>query len=1000
MKPMPNCTGLPASADGVSSDDERAPDLEVEASPPQDDVPPAGEGVKSDVNASYFSDYAPGPVSWEDQSPLPPLPSLGVEVKEDNDACNRKLLPHFVSYGDSVQAMAHVAEEGDADVFCDAERRLTMASCREASSLPPLPKLDATAHLTKSTGFTAPLKGREVRCNNWMDPLRAPSTRFSKDAAVVHPETPHPSEAMPFRGQSLSDFPVCASESRRERWRDRLTSHRGPSVMLSTGTGGPSPPPRSELSATASCTANGDARGRHRMSNVSSSRASGLDSMNAVHVLPLSPLSANGHEKDSVGGVGVWTASPTTSPRVTPRSYDSQISLSPRNGSALANSPPQGSRTIAATTSMAQPTREDVPLKPAMILAPERAEVAVPGMHVVRDRLPRGAPLILQCTGDVQTPTRTLLVDATQMEDDESEVEKALTAGLHTNVYKETGERSGLSFSSSFSGDEALFLKYGQRGSNSGPAELSRSPKPGPGAINSRTLHVTRSSSPLVSLADAQFFANDPATVVCQQRPESHHGLDASPSRLPPHMWKEEMNAAPDLIDFSVQTEALGSSQQGESLILCEYSVEPIPASCDASASSEVCHRYPVPPCQPFLTSKATGATAPSAAFSAESRALFSASQNMKQLQVDDQDTGGIWARPRPEAPFSPCRIHLEGDVDHAVPHTDTHLPQCVAHSTARSVHDLSNTAATDRHKVRQVIESVEEVPAADRRFLHSPHWTTDVPGGGDQTQCGWGSAPPFTKLRHYVDCVEDLRVTASSSALAAPFDESDSLALKRERERALHALLVQQTQRPDSSGSPPRSYEYADRRESVHSAHSIAPAAHYVSAQERRRGQRLAAESERARLSLVLAVCEAVRPHARDLLFVFLLLMEESRIRHSHTLRGTVQSHSEPTLTHSTTCCPHLDSAALGESRVTYYTCAEAVNCVLERHGVTCVRATRELCRRVVAWCQYYHNCHTQPSEPELLLDSLRGTADETSVEYAAFISALLEFAAQYPNL
>ncbi|CAG9568825.1 conserved hypothetical protein [Leishmania major strain Friedlin] len=995
------------STDRCSSDDERAPDLEVEASPPQHDGSTDVEGVRRDVDASYFSDFAGGEARCDEQAALPPPAPLGSEVEKEGDACSRKLLPHLCSDDNSVQVVTDVVAEGDADGFCDVDDESIMANHRKDSFPAPALALDAAGRSAETIGPSPPMKSEGGRRNSWLDPLRALSTPYSKDVAAAHPKKPQLSEDVPVRRQVLPHTPARRPESRFERRTDTLPYHGGSSsVMVRGGTAAPSPPPVSELNGAASCTADQGARGYRQTNYASSSRASTLATIDAVHVLSLTDVLTNGNHKGCDGGKGASAATPTTPPRVTPRDCDARVSFSPDDTSVAANSPPPRPITVTATPTAAQHTRGNDPRTRTMLPALETTALMGPRTRVVRDRPPRGVPLILQCTGHFPTRTRTILVDDTMMDDDEGDGEDTVTAGLHTSVYKETGDRSDLSYSSSVSAEGVLLLRSGGRGGRGGRDASNGSPTPSPGVLHGRTYRVARSGSPLVSLTDAQFIGGDPATVAYQQPEPHHHDIDASPSLSPPKTWEEEeevVDTMPDLIDFSVQTEELEPSRQDESLILCGYSVEPICASRGASAPPEVRPRHRVPPCQPFFKTSATDATASAAAFSKKGREGCAASQDVEQLQATGEGGEEGWAWPRGEASWLPQPSHLECDAVQTVsrewlPRTYTHRPSREANRAAGFDDDLPQASSPDLHDVRHLIESVEEAPAPGRGF-HPPLRITDMPCEGAEVRGGRNSTPSFRKSRHVNNSVECIQATPLSSSSATRFDERSSLTLQRGRRKALHTLLARQMCSPNSSRCTTTSHEYADARASVRSARLIAPAADYVATQEQLRGQRLAAEEERARLSLVLDVCEAVRPHARDLLLMFLLLVEESNMRRRHGGRGQAQRRSNPTSDRGTAYSSHLDSSVWEESRVTYGTCAEAVNCVLERHGVTRVRATRELCRRVVAWCQHHHRGHSLLTQGASLLDSLRGTADEASVEYATFVSSVMEFAEQYPG-
>ncbi|KAG5487242.1 hypothetical protein LSCM4_07730 [Leishmania orientalis] len=980
------------STDCYSSSDEGAPDLEVEASPARHDGSPGVEEVRRDVDTSYFSDYAERDARRYEQAGLSPQLRLSGGVKEEDDACSRELLPHLCSDGHSAQPVTGVVAEGNADDFCDVEHESNMRRYRGKPFPPPETDLDAAVRLKKAIGSGPPLKSEGGRSSSWLDPLSDLSTPFSKDGAAAYSKQSLLSEDVYFQRQGPLCSPGRTSQSRFVQRTDRLLYQGGPpSVMVRESTVAPSPSPGSELNAATSWTTDQGARGHRRTNYASSSRASTVATIEAVHVVAVADVLTNHNHNGCGGGNGASTVTPTTPPRVTPRSCGARASYSPKSDSAAANSTPPRPLTVTATTPMRQQTHEDDTRTREMLPALETTMRARPQTRVVRDRPPRGAPLILQCTGHISTPTRTILVDHTMMDDDDT-----VTAGLHTSAYNEADDLSNLS-SSSVPADEVLLLKGGEQGGSVGRGAPNRLPMPGSGMLDGRTCRAARSASPLLSLTDARFTDGDTAIAADQQQPESHrHDLDALPSSLPTACGKEGVDAMPDLIDFSVHTEGLGQSGQDDSLTLCGYSVERIRVPRDASAPPEICPRHQGPSRHPFFASSATGAIASVAALSNESRELFTASQDVEQLRVE----GERYARPRAGGPSSRHPSHLERDAVQVVPRewsprARTHPSSHKAYPTGLSEEDLSSASPSSLDDVRHLIESVEETPAPDRSF-HPPPRATDAAGEGAGARGDRSSALSFTNSLPFDDSVEGVRLAPSSSNSDARRDGHDSLAFQRGRRKALRALLARQARSTDSTGCAALSHECADTREDVRSARFIAPAADYVATQEKLRGQRLAAEAERARLGLALDVCEAVRPHARDLLLMLLLLVEESNMRRRQRQRGQVQGRYEAASTHGIAHSSHVDATVWEESRVTYGTCAEAVNCVLERHGVTRVRATQELCRRVVAWSQH-HNRHGPLTQRELLVDSLLGTVDEASVEYATFVSAVMEFAAQY---
>ncbi|KAG5486691.1 hypothetical protein LSCM1_07944 [Leishmania martiniquensis] len=984
------------STDCYGSSGEGAPDLEVEASPTRQDGSPGVEAVRRDGDTSYFSDYAEREVRRHDQAALLAQRPLSDGVKEGDHACSRELLPRL-SDDDGARPVTGAAAQGGVGDFFKAEYESNTRRYREELSPVPAGTFDTAVSSAKMMGSATPLKSEGGRRSSWRDPPSAFSRPFLEDAAAAYSKQRQLSEDMPFRHQWPPGSPDRTSRSRFERRPDGLPYRGGPpSVAVREGTVAPSPSPGSERSAATSSTTDQGAPGHRRTNCASSSRASTLATIEAAHVVSVTDVSTNGNGKGCEGGKGASATAQTLPPREVPRGHGASPSHSPKGGKAAAHLTPPRPLNGTATTPMARQTRENDSLMRAMFPALETAVQTGPQIRVVRARPPRGAPLILQCTGHVSTPTRTILVDHTLVEDDDEEKEDTVTAGLHTSAYNETGDRSNLS-SPSASADEVPLLNGGERGGSGGCDTSNRLHTTGPAMPHSRTCRAARSASPLLSLTDAQFADGDPAILARQQQPESrHHDLGASPSLSPPKTCEEEdADAMPDLIDFSVHTEGLEQNWQDESLTLCGYSVEPLRVTRDASAPPEICPRHQVPPRHPFLAPSPRSAIAPAVASSNESQELPTALQDAVQLQVGE----GARERPQGGAPSSRDPSHLERDGVQVVsreclPLAHTHSSSHKAHPTGRLVKDLSPASSPGLHAVRHLIESVEETPVPGRDF-HPPPWTADVASEGARAWGNGSSAPSFIKPRRFSDTVESVQLTPFSSGSASQLDGYDSLALQQGRRKALCALLDRQTRSTGSSRCATLSHERANAQANLPSTRFIAPAADYVATQVKLRVQRLAAEAERARLTLALDVCEAVRPHARDLLLMLLLLVEESNMRRHHRQRGQVRGCHEATSTHRTSRSSHQDSTVWEESRVTYGTCAEAVNCVLERHGVTRVRATQDLCRRVVAWSQH-HNLRRPNTQGGSLLDSLRGTADEASVEYAAFVSSVMEFAAQ----
>ncbi|KAK7198026.1 hypothetical protein NESM_000758100 [Novymonas esmeraldas] len=972
------------SSDRCSSDEDGAADLAVEASPPEHGAPPGEGGAAGDVDASYFSDYA----ATQAVARAPFLEQRG----------------H--SSGDA-PAATDVVEESDADGFCDdaydaAELRIQAQPSTASAS-------GADPRLSAQGGGLLTLPGSEGRrSGSWVDPLRATSTTFSENGAppaTGHKEPTPPGDVLVGR-YGLSNSPSCESETRPERRRRTLPYHAGqPSVHVREATSAPSShsPPLSPSGSRGAPPSNGAKEHQpHRRSAraTSSSRTSTLATVDAVQVLPLADVSMLQNSGEFVKGAkSTISATPSTPPRTTQQRRAARVSVSQEGNEAVVHSPP--------------PRRPPTAPSAGTSAGLGSTAAAIPRTRVVRERPVHGAPLLLQCTGHICTPTRTIRVDDMLTDGEEDEGEATVTACLHTSVYKDVADSASGTPSTSSSSPEVMALEEDD-GRGGGATRHSRRDH---GALlpRRRARRLVRSGSPLLSLVDPQRPVHVDAATESPSHPQRIVVTSISRSGWGTQGEEEVYEGAgedamPDMIDFSVQTEPLDVSQHGESLVLCGYSVEPIVA-CDGARGQPTArpHRGAALNGGSPASYAAMGAAAPVP----ESRSLFASPPGAKQTPVreeegEEEEDSVVenWSRAQREAARLSHSRHREPYGTWSAPSERSRGPHAAAamyaaHDRVHVAQGVVHASSEEMGAVFDLVESVEETPAPHRGDFAAVPYTTTAPrsGGG-----GGGVGPLRGEVRraHASPPPPPPRFNErGSSAPHGVVHRADEHATSQQRHQRLtvHSLLARQLRSPQHGAGPgaarPRHNSTLD---SCPPGLFTAPAEDYAEAQEQLRRQRLAAEAERVRFSLALDVCAAVRPHARDLLLMFLLFAEESSSRRRRSHGGALHRRGG-TVSPDAAGSSSADTTVWGsESRVSYDTCAEAVNCVLERRGVSWVRATRELCRRVVAWCYYHRHRGDAVDDYAHVAEALTDTADDASTDYATFVSAVMEFADGFP--
>ena len=934
------------SEEPYDSDDDGAPDLEVEASPFQH-----GSNNGDDVNASFFSDYeagerprAPAPAS---HIPSPPLPSPPLAASPPADAVksDAHTLPHD--------------EQGKADAFYDAEYASSMETQRRESS----PASEAVVSWRPDKAVSDLAAHRNGRSNYWLDPLRSlsspPVDEGSEDGAPMWlVQAPHGLSDSPRRGSDLSPpAPHC----------DTPLSNGGlPSVAVREGT---AVPLHTRYSAPAVSVS-------ERQSSARGPRACTDAPAEVADVVPSPDMTA----KARAGTLATNTVGCAMLPP--PVRQDS----APR--------PPASLTTDAEATEDASPPPRQPLSAAARGNVPAAAEAVVvraqvPGLHplssglvtnasgqqtrVVCGRAPRGVPLLLQYTGHIPTPTRTVAVAAVAEEDGvDDDDDETVNAGLHTSAYRETSGMSDLISSPSSLENAAT---SGTKKSRSDAARHTPDRAAGGGGGGGGHRRTVRSESPFVSLVDSHPAGDEDTT----GRPQPTQSLSPSLRSSSSSAKEAASPPPPELVEFSVHTEALGCSAQEDSLVLCGFSVESLPTSHLYCGSARAAPHPPHPPQLPAVRRSANRPISASVLNTScyaqqpeKARRAYSATlrSRLESKETEREVATQLRAPPAYEA----------GDE------ASTQVPW----SSSELVHPAQV------FNIHDAVESVEEAAVGDTSdHLYAAY---AYPPQRHARQRGRETtyAPSALANGGCYDA-DDTFSVISTATMTALDDSPDELHLRRQQREAVCRLLARQVDPRGSAESRARhgalnkstnggamSGGAASEARAISQPQCYSPA-EYVAQQEQLRAQRMAAEAERLRLSLALDVCRAVRPYGRDLLLMFLLLVEEAN--------ATVRQHRQRSLACEGSCDTIIDSTQWNESRVSYETCAEAINCVLERHGVSWIRATCELCRRVVAWCR-----HHQQSSPSLFDPSLAPTAGDL-VEYAAFVSCVMEFAAQYSD-
>ncbi|KPI87622.1 hypothetical protein ABL78_3279 [Leptomonas seymouri] len=931
--------GSASTEEAYSSDGEGAPDLEVEASPFQDGSN-NGRMVREDADASFFSDYEAETRSKAcaetRSSTLPPPLQRSPLMKR----------PHL-AHPLSRDATRQVEGLNAGDAFYDAEYASSMGRQRGVS--PPSSVSETVANSKHGKALSTGSVHSGGYANSWLDPLRPLSS------PPVDVEGDYAQSGRSLRApHGLSDSPRRGSGS----------SHSAPQSDSPLSYGG------SPFVAVREGTAAGSQASFRVVATDLPERRSFLQG-----------------SRDYVGAseraADVRPLSTTTQGRCDALANEGSRALAPRPPQGHPSKPRAPSTTGRQTAIVASPsshkspttgtTRDDIPTSSEMIV---RAQV--PGLHplstsiltdtsstqtrVVRERAPRGVPLLLQCTEHAHTPTRTILVpSAAEKDDADGDDDETVNAGLHTSAYCEASGVSDLISSASHESSVTPAEKN---------SHVNLMHHTSEGAANCRH-RTARSRSPFVSLVENHPSGAGAALMYRQQaQPLSSRG--ASPSSS---ISAETVAAAPPrLVDFSVHTEALESSAQEDSLVLCGFSVESLPMLMEATRVGEESHRSshhsPVaqPPHPPRLPE------VPRRTHSTVRAPGADASPHRQPSREEYTSSAASHSRNQPR----PAQVHVatsDDDSKFLWPSRELVYPAQETELTTGAAMMDSPKESLKVFDLHYVVDSVEEAVvggSAGHSYI-SP--CVGPYGAYDRGHDAVHSNSAFAQAR----CtVEDTVSGTSASEYSL-----GQLQHRQQQREAVRQLLARQTDLRHHSRSRPHYYGDVDvERDMVPQPLSSAA---YVMQQERLREQRMAAEAERLRLELALDVCQAVRPYGRDLLLMFLLLVEESnaalrlRRRNSKALEGRYDTFADP--------------AQWRESRVSYEMCAEAVNCVLERHGVGWIRATRELCRRVVAWCRR----HQQGSAASRDLSSI--SMDDTLVEYATFVSCVMEFVVQYPS-
>ncbi|KPA83618.1 hypothetical protein ABB37_01891 [Leptomonas pyrrhocoris] len=952
-------SGSATSEESYISEGEGAPDLVVEASPFQGDGSD-GRMTKEDVDASFFSDYeaearskaiAIAPLTPPPPPPPPPLKKSSL-AKRTNGGTDP--LPH----GEKREVEEEELHDGDA--FYDAEYASSLGEQKKRRGSSPSPTPEAAVQWKQGKVLTTSSAHHNGRANSWLDPLRSLSSP-PLDVDVDHDQfgrlllrAPHGLSDSPRRG---SDSSPSAPRSNTPR------SYVGaPPAAVREGTAAPSPPfhPISSVDLP------------DQPSFVWGSHDSPRNApVDVVKALSSTATAQHGGGAPASKGSRAPLPSPPPPPLQGHQANRRAASTADTQTAVVASTPPHKPPTAAVSWT-------DVPTSAETVV-----RALVPGLHplptavvtdgstgqkrVVRERAPRGVPLLLQCTEHADTPTRTIVIPSAAEEKASvggDEDEETVSAGPHTSAYRETSGMSDLISSASRESPVRSAKKSVRK-------DLMRhTPER---AVDCRR-RSGRSKSPRVSFVDHLPSGADAASTPPQHDlPPSLHRL--SPSSASSTDTEADAFAPPELVDFSVLTEAMGHSTQEDSVVLCGFSVESLPMSAGVVRADEESH--PSRPCaraaqQPRLAHPPTASR-----------------RTLRTTDAPHADASSIVQPPREAyASYAAPHSRNQPEAGQANPYALQRPTPALVHGSAR--HDDRRLPWPSR-ELEYPPPAAEPIAApATVRTTKEPLKVVDIYHTVDSVEeAVVGESADYEYTTSYAGPYNAMHSNPTDDTLGAmqtaatPTSENryDPLQHRRQQREAVRQLLARQTDPQRHSTSRAQSDD--DTEIEGDTAPQQLSSAAYVLQQERLREQRMAAETERLRLGLALDVCQAVRPYGRDLLLMFLLLVEESN--------ASLRRHRQSSKTLKGSSDAFADTAPWTESRVRYEMCAEAVNCVLARHGVRSVRATRELCRRVVTWC----GRNLQGSSRSFEASS--ASMDETLVEYTAFVSCVMEFAAQY---
>lgn len=556
---------------------------------------------------------------------------------------------------------------------------------------------------------------------------------------------------------------------------------------------------------------------------------------------------------------------------------------------------------------------------------PTRTPVPVQITRTVREKPYRGMPLLLQCTGHVETPTRVIVVSVGS--DSESDTDGAGPRGdQRTHPYVDEDE-----------GGTPSLIERGVR---------TRSRSPSSPYLSTTDRHTT--TLPVVSNVP---LSGTPAAATTSSYPYTTHipspsiQVNSQPNEgqreclVPPYYNNGyDEKAALDSINASVYTEILDNQDYISEPVLCSYSVEPITLADGGNATEGQWAHPSYQASDPHTVPRGTGSDGfhftPSSSLQDMSHGILPAPHHMtlpSRSTAQWHDPGLVLDPPLSQLPanISANRKERMGSWQKGAVGVESAFPAGYP---------------ADFYEIVDVVESVEETST-----LHN---TPPVVCAFDPYR--W-SSPQSRGQGHYRESVSTPQVSHPSSNLLTKV-----LQRHHRGQEVVHRLLDTHLHRP-LSGTP---------------FGRVVPASVYLKEQRQQRAEQLSLEAEQMRLQIAYDVCQATYPYARELLLLFLLLVEETDI---HQRR---RSRKSPSFSHTA-------ANSVAESLVTFELCAQAVNTVLQRHSVKWIRATRELCARVVTWCRAGKDGGWGLN---------REDSEEDRVEYTSFVSSVMQFASEYP--